>query len=64
MEEYVGSLEPEQARRSMFSPEYQRIDVMEYDEEAMNLLYDLMGEEVELRRDFIMNNVDFSEIAE
>lgn len=60
----LGSLEPEQARKSMFSPEYQRIDVMEYDEEAMNLLYDLMGEEVEPRRDFIMNNVDFSEIAE
>jgi DNA gyrase/topoisomerase IV subunit B len=37
---------------------------MEYDEAAMNLLYDLMGEEVEPRRDFIMNNVDFSEIAE
>ena len=60
----LGSLEPDQARKSMFSPEYQRIDVMEYDEAAMNLLYDLMGEEVEPRRDFIMNNVDFSEIAE
>ena len=60
----LGSLEPDQARKSMFSPEYQRIDVMEYDEAAMSLLYDLMGEEVEPRRDFIMNNVDFSEIAE
>ena len=60
----LGSLEPDQARKSMFSPEYQRIDIMEYDEAAMNLLYDLMGEEVEPRRDFIMNNVDFSEIAE
>ena len=60
----LGSLEPEQARKSMFSPEYQRIDVMEYDEDAISLLYDLMGEEVEPRRNFIMNNVDFSEIAE
>ena len=60
----LGSLEPDQARKSMFSSEYQRIDVMEYDEAAMNLLYNLMGEEVEPRRDFIMNNVDFSEIAE
>lgn len=60
----LGSLEPDQARKSMFSPEYQRIDVMEYDEAAMNLLYDLMGEEVEPRRDFIMNNVDFSEVKE
>ena len=60
----LGSLEPDQAKKSMFSPEYQRIDIMEYDDSAMNLLYDLMGENVEPRRDFIMNNVDFSEIAE
>lgn len=60
----LGSLEPEQARVSMFSPEYQRMDVMEYTEEALDLLYQLMGEDVEPRRDFIMNNVDFSEIAE
>lgn len=59
----LGSLEPEQARVSMFG-EYQRIDVMEYNEEAMNLLYALMGEDVSPRRDFIMQNVDFSEIRE
>lgn len=59
----LGSLEPEQARVSMFG-EYQRMDVMEYNEEAMNLLYDLMGEDVSPRRDFIMQNVDFSEIRE
>lgn len=60
----LGSLEPEQARRSMFDPKYQHMDVMEYDEEAMQLLYDLMSEEVEPRRNFIMKNVDFSEIKE
>ena len=60
----LGSLEPEQAKRSMFSPEYQRMDVMEYSEDALNLLYELMGEDVEPRREFIMNNVDFTEIAE
>lgn len=60
----LGSLEPEQARESMFNPEYQRLDVMEYSEEAMSLLYSLMGEDVAPRRDFIMENVDFSEIKE
>ena len=60
----LGSLEPEQAKKSMFDPEYQRMDVMEYDEEAMSLLYALMGEDVSPRRDFIMQNVDFSEIRE
>lgn len=60
----LGSLEPNQARKSMFDSEYQRMDVMEYDEEAMDLLYSLMGNEVSPRRDFIMQNVDFSEIRE
>ena len=60
----LGSLEPEQARESMFNPEHQRMDVMEYTEEAMSLLYSLMGEDVVPRRDFIMKNVDFTEIRE
>jgi DNA gyrase/topoisomerase IV subunit B len=59
----LGSLEPEQARVSMFG-EHQRMDVMEYTQEAMNLLYELMGEDVTPRREFIMSNVDFSEIRE
>ena len=59
----LGSLEPEQAKISMFG-EHQRMDVMEYTEEAMGLLYALMGEDVAPRRDFIMENVDFSEIRE
>jgi DNA gyrase/topoisomerase IV subunit B len=48
----------------MFTPEYQRLDVLEYTEDAMDLLYALMGEDVEPRREFIMNNVDFTEIRE
>lgn len=60
----LGALKPHQARRSMFDPEYQRMDVMEYEESAMDLLYSLMGSEVEPRRNFIMENVDFSEIKE
>lgn len=60
----LGALKPHQAKRSMFDPEYQRLDVMEYEESAMDLLYSLMGSEVEPRRSFIMENVDFSEIKE
>ena len=60
----LGSLEAEQAKKSMFDPTYQRMDIMEYSEEAMNLLYDLMGEDVEPRREFLMTQVDFSEIRE
>ena len=60
----LGSLEADQARRSMFTPEFQRMDVMEWSEDAVDLLYDLMSEDVEPRREFIFNNVDFSKIAE
>jgi DNA gyrase/topoisomerase IV subunit B len=60
----LGSLEADQARRSMFDPAYQRMDVMEWDEDAIDLLYGLMGEDVEPRRDFIFKKVDFSEVAE
>lgn len=60
----LGELPAETARASMFTSEFQRMDVMEWNESAMDLLYDLMGEEVEPRRSFIMNKVDFSEVKE
>ena len=60
----LGTLEPEEAKESMFTDEFQRMDVMEYTPEAMELLEQLMGEAVEPRRDFIFQNVDFSEVAE
>lgn len=60
----LGSLAPDQARRSMFDSNYQRLDIMEYSDEALDLLYQLMGSDVEPRRDFIMQNVDFSKIKE
>ena len=60
----LGSLSPEQARRSMFTDEYQRIDVMEPSVEALITLQQLMGDDVEPRKKFIFNNMDFSEIRE
>ena len=60
----LGELPMETARASMFSEEYQRLDAMEYNEEAVDLLCALMGEEVVPRKDFIMNKIDFSTIRE
>jgi DNA gyrase/topoisomerase IV subunit B len=48
----------------MFTPEFQRMDTLVYSQEAIELLDYLMGEEVDFRKDFIFNNVDFSEIKE
>ena len=60
----LGELPAETARASMFTQEYQRIDVMEWNDKAIDLLYDLMSEDVEPRRDFIMKKVDFSKVRE
>ena len=60
----LGEMTPESARRSMFASEFQRMEILEYSDEAMNILYALMGEDVEPRREFIFENVDFSKIVE
>ena len=60
----LGELPAETARASMFTPEFQRMDVLDYSEKAIGLLYDLMGENVVPRKEFIMNKIDFSLIKE
>ena len=60
----LGEMTPESARCSMFTSEFQRMEVLEYSDEAMEILYALMGEDVEPRRNFIMTKIDFSEIRE
>lgn len=59
----LGALSEEQARNSMFG-ESQRMDIIEPTPEAIALLEDLMGVDVEPRREFIFENVDFSKIVE
>ena len=60
----LGALSPEQAHISMFTDEYQRMDVLEWSPDAIQLLEQLMGEDVSYRRDFVFNEIDFSEIRE
>ena len=60
----LGELNATTAHNSMFTDKYQRLEQLEYNEEAISLLYDLMGEAVLPRADFIMNNIDFSQIKE
>ena len=60
----LGELPAETAHASMFTPEYQRMDVMEWSDDAIDLLYDLMGEQVEPRKEFIMSKIDFSKVRE
>lgn len=60
----LGALSPEQAHISMFTDEYQRMDILEWSPDAIDLLEQLMGEDVEPRRDFVFNEIDFSEVRE
>ena len=60
----LGELPAETAHVSMFTSEFQRLERMEYSEEAMDLLMDLMGVEVEPRKEFIFENIDFSQVRE
>ena len=59
----LGGLDANQARDSMFG-EKQRMDLIIPDEEGLELLYDLMGDDVEPRREFVFSKIDFSEIQE
>ena len=60
----LGALSVEQAHNSMFTEKYQRLDVLHPTENAIQLLYNLMGSDSSLRKDFIFNNVDFSQLRE
>ena len=60
----LGALSVDQAHKSMFTPEFQRLDKIEVDNESLYLLEQLMGEDTQPRKDFIFNKIDFSEIRE
>lgn len=60
----LGALSAEQAHNSMFTSEFQRMDQLLPDEDSLSLLYQLMGDDSEPKRDFIFENLDFSEIRE
>ena len=60
----LGALEPEQANRSMFTDEFQKIDILNPSDEAIELLENLMGDDASFRKNYIFNNIDFSEIRE
>jgi DNA gyrase subunit B len=60
----LGALEPIEAHESMFTKEYQRLDVLNPDNESFSLLESLMGNQIEARKQFVFNNIDFNEIKE
>lgn len=59
----LGSLSASQARNSMFGAN-QHMDVLIPTDKTKNKLITLMGSNVDGRKDFIFNNIDFSEVKE
>ena len=60
----LGALSAEQAKKSMFSEEYQRLEQLIPDKDTLTLLSDLMGKDSKPKYDFIFENLDFSIIME
>ena len=60
----LGALSAEQAHNSMFTPEFQRMDIIEPSTEALMLLESLMGEDVAPRKEFVFNKINFQEVKE
>lgn len=60
----LGALSSERARNSMFTEEFQRLEILKPDPDALTLLEELMGSDIDPRREFVFNNIDFSEVRE
>lgn len=60
----LGALSVEQAHKSMFTSEFQRMDVLEPDPESLYMLEELMGSDVTPRKEFIFSKIDFNEVRE
>ena len=60
----LGALSEKQARASMFTEEFQRMEALIPDPDSIILLEELMGKDVAPRRDFVFNKIDFSEVRE
>ena len=59
----LGALSPKQAEESMFG-ELQGMDRLEIDEKSLELLESLMGVDITPRKEFVFNEIDFSEVRE
>ena len=56
----LGQMTDEDLKASMFNNEWQHLEPITYSEEGIDTLLSLMSEEVEPRKDFVYNNIDFS----
>lgn len=56
----LGQMTDEDLKNSMFNKEWQHLEPITYSEEGIQTLLKLMSEDVEPRKEFVFNNIDFS----
>ncbi len=56
----LGQMSDNDLKASMFNEEWQHLEPIVYSEEGINTLISLMSEDVEPRKEFVYNNIDFS----
>lgn len=56
----LGQMNDVDLKNSMFSNEWQRLEPISFNEEGLKLLIDLMGDNVERRKEFVCNYIDFN----
>ena len=59
----LGQMSKKDLKESMFNPEWQRLEPIEFDEEGLSLLSSLMGDDIDSRKEFVFNNIDFSKFV-
>lgn len=60
----LGELDAADAYESMFTEEFQHMDIIKPSDKGFELLKDLMGEDVKKRKEYVFNNIDFDIIRE
>ena len=61
--QYVGQMSDSDLKNSMFSSEWQRLEQLIPEEDSVDVLEALMGKNVEPRKKFVFNNIDFGEFV-
>ena len=57
----LGQMSDQDLKESMFSSEWQRLEPITYTQDGVEALLELMGSDVKPRKEFVFNNIDFSQ---
>ena len=59
----LGQMNDQDLHNSMFSPEWQKLEPISFSNEELEMLCNLMGPEVDFRKEFVYNKIDFTKFV-